>query len=338
MNNLISKDEKFLVAGGTGMVGKSIIKILLKNGYGDKKENGIIYHPSREELNLKNFQAVKEWFEIHKPTIVIMAAAKVGGILANSSFPSSFLLDNLIIQSNIIEISRISHVKRLIFLGSSCIYPKFSEQPIKEESLLSGPLETTNQWYAIAKIAGIKLCEAMRIQYGFDAICLMPTNLYGPGDNYAKDSSHVLAALIRRFYEAKENTIKEVFCWGSGEALREFMHVDDLGEAILFVLKNWNPDLKNTLIDSNGNKLNFLNVGTQEEISIKGLAELIAQKVGYEGDIRWDLTKPDGTPRKLLNSERLQKMGWEPKIKLKDGISKTIEEFKLKYLSGELKL
>ncbi len=338
MISLISKDEKFFIAGGSGMAGKSICKVLLNNGYGNKNKNGIILKPNRDELDLTDFQAVKEWFEIHKPTVVIIAAAKVGGILANNSLPSSFLLENLKIQSNIIEISNIYNVKRLIFLGSSCIYPKFSAQPIREESLLSGPLENTNQWYAIAKIAGIKLCEAMRTQYGLDAICLMPTNLYGPGDNYDERNSHVLAALIRRFYEAKKKSLKEVSCWGSGQPLREFMHVDDLGESVLFVLKNWNPDSKNSFIDSNGNRLNYLNVGTQEEISIKSLAQLISKKIGYKGEIKWDLSKPDGTPRKLLNSERIQKMGWKPKIKFEDGISKTIEEFKLKYRSGELKL
>ena len=323
----MSKDEKFFIAGGRGMAGNAIYKVLLRNGYGDESKNGKILRPNREELNLLDFQSVNEWFKINKPSIVIIAAAKVGGILANNSLPSTFLLDNLKIQSNIIEISQIYKVKRLIFLGSSCIYPKFSEQPIKEESLLSGPLENTNQWYAVAKIAGIKLCEAMRIQYGLDAICLMPTNLYGPGDNYEKDSSHVIASLIRRFYEAKKRSLSEVYCWGSGKPLREFMHVDDLAEAVLFVLKNWHIDSRNPLLDSNGDKLNYLNVGTKEEISIKALAEIIAREVGYKGQIKWDLTKPDGTPRKLLNINLSKKYGWTPKTTLNRAIIETYSDF-----------
>ena len=245
MNDLISRDDKFFIAGANGMVGKSICKILLKNGYGDKKNNGELFKPDRLELNLLDYGSVAKWFEDNNPNVVIIAAAKVGGIHANNSQPSNFLLDNLKIQSNLIEISRLNNVKRLLFLGSSCIYPKFSKQPIKEDSLLTGALEATNQWYAIAKIAGIKLCEAMRVQYGFDTISLMPTNLYGPGDNYAYESSHVLASMIRRFYEAKKSSLKEVYCWGTGSPLREFLHVDDLAEAVLFVLRKWNPDSSN---------------------------------------------------------------------------------------------
>ena len=219
------------------------------------------------------------------------------------------------------------NVKRVLFLGSSCIYPKFAKQPIKEEYLLDGALEESNQWYAIAKITGVKLCEALRIQHKVDAISLMPTNLYGPGDNYHLSNSHVLAAFIRRFYEAKIMSQKEVTCWGTGLPMREFLHVDDLGEAVVFVLENWDPDSENSPKDDKGNKLFLLNVGTGKDISIKNLANLIKSEINFQGNINWDQTKPDGTPRKLLNIEKIKMLGWEPKISLNNGIKRTIKEF-----------
>ena len=252
----------------------------------------------------------------------------MGGILANSSHPADFLLENIKIQSNIIESSYLFGVKRLIFLGSSCIYPKFALQPIKEESLLDGELESTNEWYAIAKIAGIKLCEALRIQKKFDAISLMPTNLYGPGDNYHPRNSHVMAALISKFSQAKIESKPFVECWGSGSPLREFLHVDDLARACLHVLQNWHPNKNNAPKSSNGIPLSHLNVGTGKDLSIKELALKIAKFVDYDGKVKWDSSKPDGTPRKKLDITRIQNIGWEPKISLDQGLKRTIKEFK----------
>ncbi|MDC3016304.1 GDP-L-fucose synthase [Prochlorococcus sp. AH-736-E20] len=334
MAKLISPGEKIFIAGSTGMVGNAILKVLLNNGYGDKSCGGEILTPSRKELNLLKYGECENWFENHKPSVVIIAAAKVGGIFANSSRPKDFLLENLKMQTNIIELSFLNNVKRLIFLGSSCIYPKFAKQPIKEESLLSGELEKTNEWYAIAKIAGIKLCEALRIQEGFDSICLMPTNLYGPLDNYHLQDSHVMAALIRKFHEAKQNNSSTVKCWGSGKPQREFMHVDDLAEAVKFVIEYWDPTKEKLSYDENLNKSFFLNVGTGKDISILDLANLIAKKTSYKGEIIWDKSMPDGTPRKLLDVSRLSKLGWKPKINLEKGIEMTIESFKKEIESG----
>ena len=334
MHKLISPGEKIFIAGAKGMVGNSILKVLLRNGYGDKNQDGKILKPNRNELDLLNFSECENWFENNKPTVVIIAAAKVGGIFANSSRPKDFLLENLKMQTNIIELSFLNNVKRLIFLGSSCIYPKFAEQPIKEESLLSGELEKTNQWYAIAKIAGIKLCEALRIQEGFDSICLMPTNLYGPLDNYHPQNSHVMAALIRKFHEAKQNNSNSVNCWGSGKPYREFMHVDDLGEAVKFVLEYWDPPRRELSSDKNLKESFFLNVGTGKDISILDLANLIAEKTAFNGEILWDKSMPDGTPKKLLDISRLSKLGWKPKINLEKGIEMTIESFKKEIESG----
>tara|TARA_Y100001978_G_scaffold68828_1_gene61924 strand:+ start:1784 stop:2800 length:1017 start_codon:yes stop_codon:yes gene_type:complete len=334
MKKLIKPGEKIFIAGSNGMVGNAILKVLLRGGYGNKEKDGEILTPNRNELNLLNFNECKNWFEKYKPTVVIIAAAKVGGIFANSSRPKDFLLENLKMQTNIIELSFLNNVKRLIFLGSSCIYPKFAQQPIKEESLLSGDLEKTNQWYAIAKIAGIKLCEALRIQEGFDSICLMPTNLYGPLDNYHLQNSHVMAALIRKFYEAKRNNDISVKCWGSGKPHREFMHVDDLGEAVKFVLEYWDPPREELSSDRSLNESFFLNVGTGKDISIQDLAILIAKKTDYKGQILWDKSMPDGTPKKLLDTSRLSKLGWEPKINLEKGIEMTIKSFKKEIESG----
>jgi len=329
MGKKINLEEKIFVAGGSGMVGSAIIRSLKKHNYGNKKEGGEILSPTSEELNLAENKNVKEWFRVNKPTITILAAGKVGGILANSSRPTEFILDNLKIQTNVIESAWHSGVKRLLFLGSSCIYPKFASQPISEETLLSGELEKTNEWYAIAKIAGIKLCQALRKQYNFDAFSLMPTNLYGPNDNYHETQSHVIAAFIKRFKVASENNSQTVKCWGSGSPLREFLHVDDLASAVIFCLENWDPSSSSAPKDANGDNLNFLNVGCGKDISIKDLAELIADLAGYKGKIDWDLSKPDGTPRKLLNINKLKSLGWEPKIELREGIQRTLLELNL---------
>ena len=323
MTKPIKLSEKIFIARAYGMVGSSIKKILKKRGY-DKS----LLTPHRSDLNLLNSESVKYWFVKNRPKIVILAAAKVGGIHANSTYPANFILENLKIQTNIIESSWLSGVRRLIFLGSSCIYPKYATQPIKEEVLLSGELESTNQWYAIAKIAGIKLCESLRIQHNFDAISLMPTNLYGPNDNYHPQNSHVVAALIRKFLIAKTQNLPSITCWGSGSVLREFMHVDDLAEAVIFCLENWFPDYRNAPLDIYGNPLNHLNVGTGKDISIKCLAKKIASITDFKGEIIWDKSKPDGTPRKLLDVHRLNKLGWKSEIDLDEGLTKTISLLK----------
>ena len=322
----LSEKDKIYVAGSNGMVGSAICRLLNKKGYKNEKNN--LLTPSRYDLDLTNLNDVQKWFNIQNPQIVIIAAAKVGGIMANMSNPVDFLLENLKIQNNLIETSWKFGVKRLVFLGSSCIYPKFAEQPIKEESLLTGELEPTNQWYAIAKISGIKLCDALRKQYGFDAISLMPTNLYGPGDNYHLQNSHVFASFIRKFYDASKANLSYVTCWGTGKPLREFMHVDDLGNAVLFALENWSPNSENAPLDSKGIPLTLLNVGTGIDISIKDLAKEISQTIGYKGKTEWDNTKPDGTFKKQLDVSKLMSLGWEPKIKLKEGIKNTINNYK----------
>ena len=327
MKNNFTKRDKIFIAGASGMAGSSILRALKKKGYGSNESFENILIPKRKDLNLLNFNEVNLWFKKNKPDIVIIAAAKVGGILANSSHPADFLLENIKIQTNIIESSYLFGVKRLIFLGSSCIYPKFALQPIKEESLLDGELESTNEWYAIAKIAGIKLCEALRIQKNFDAISLMPTNLYGPGDNYNLKTSHVLPALIRKFIDAKERDESSVTCWGTGSALREFMHVDDLGNAVVFILENWDPEIQRFNIKEN-KYLTYLNVGTGKDITIKELALKIAHIVDFRGEIIWDKSKPDGTPKKQLDISRIKSIGWEPTIELDRGIEKTISIYK----------
>ena len=328
----ISLEDKFFVAGASGMVGSSICRSLKKKGF----EKNLL-SPSRKELNLLDLKAVDDFFAKNNPTFVIIAAAKVGGILANDSFPYNFLLENLKIQNNLIEISFKYKVKKLLFLGSSCIYPKFANQPIREESLLTGELEPTNEWYALAKIAGIKLCQALRKQYNFNAICLMPTNLYGPGDNYNLKTSHVLPALIRKFHEASYKNLPNVTCWGSGKPEREFLHVDDLGDACVFAIENWDPESKNAPLDSEKNPLTFLNVGTGKDITIKNLAEKIAKSFNYKGEILWDKSKPDGTPKKQLDISRIKKLGWEPKISLDQGIESTISLFKKEIFKNEIR-
>jgi len=312
-NLLIKQSDRIFIAGHRGMAGSAICRALNAKGYNNQ------IRATRQELDLTEPTAVEMWFNEKKPDIVVLAAAKVGGILANDNYPADFILENLKIQNNVIETAWRHGVRRLLFLGSSCIYPKFATQPIKEESLLTGSLEPTNEWYAIAKIAGIQLCRALRLQHNFDAISLMPTNLYGPGDNYHPSHSHVMAALIRRFREAVQSGKNQVTCWGTGSPKREFLHVDDLADAAVFCLENWKYDPQK-------NDSSFLNVGTGTDISIKDLAELIANLTGYQGKISWDTSKPDGTPRKQLDVSLLSDLGWKAKIKLKEGIQKVISE------------
>ena len=323
--NLINKRKKFVVFGSKGMVGSAICRTLERKGYLN------ILKPTRNECNLLELVCVEKWFEKFKPDVVILSAAKVGGIYANNLHPADFILENLKIQINVIETSWKYEVEKFLFLGSSCIYPKYANQPIVEEELLNGNLEPTNESYAIAKIAGIKLCEALKKQYGFNSISLMPTNLYGPGDNYDKLNSHVLASLIRRFHEAKLKKKGEVQCWGTGRPRREFLHVEDLAEAALFVIEKWDINSDSAPRTKNGEKLSFLNVGTGKDISIKELALLISNIFEYEGKIYWDHSKPDGTPKKLLDISRIKKMGWVPKIEFKDGLRSTIEVYKREF-------
>ena len=328
----IDTNEKFLIAGGNGMVGSAIYRELLKKGYG-KKSGGIIYSPSKSELNFFSYSEVNEWFKKNKPSVVIIAAAKVGGIFANSEKPFEFLLENLRIQINLIEISKLHNVKRVLFLGSSCIYPKFANQPIKEESILEGALEPTNEAYALAKITGIKLCEYARKEQYLDAISVMPSNIYGPGDNYNLNNSHVLPALIRKLYEAKLNSQDHIECWGDGSPLREFLYVDDLASACIFVLENWKPSVN----DSIKGITPWLNVGSLDEISIRKLVLNISKIIGFTGEIIWDKSKPNGTPRKKLDCSRINKLGWYPLIDLDTGIKKTFLDFKKNHERGTLR-
>jgi len=312
MDSLITPADRIFVAGHRGMAGSAICRALQRAGYQQ------LLTATRQELDLLDPVAVQSWFAEQQPTVVVLAAAKVGGIHFNDTYPADFLLDNVKIQTHVIETAWRSGVRRLLFLGSSCIYPRLAEQPIKEEALLTGPLEPTNEWYAIAKITGIKLCEALRKQYGFDAISLMPTNLYGPGDNYHPMNSHVLPALIRRFHEATQAKAPSVTCWGSGSPLREFLHVDDLGEACCFALERWQPGPE---------QLQFLNVGTGVDLTIRELAEQVAVATGYRGEIIWDTSKPDGTPKKQLDVSRLAALGWQARIPLAEGLASTVVEF-----------
>tara|TARA_Y100001933_G_scaffold166260_1_gene164520 strand:+ start:26 stop:1045 length:1020 start_codon:yes stop_codon:yes gene_type:complete len=328
MRKKIQYSDKIFIAGANGLAGSSIVRSLKKYGYGNKELGGQLFTPSRKDLNLINLNEVQNWFKINKPDIVIVAAARVGGIFANNTQPTDFLLDNLKIQNNLIETAWLSGTRKLLFLGSNCVYPKFSNQPIIEESLLDGSLEETNQWYAIAKIAGLKLCEALSRQYNFNAISVMPANLYGPGDNFHPTNSHVLPALIRRFYEAKRDSLNEVVCWGSGTPRRDFLHVDDLGDSCIFLLENWDPLEANAPKDHYGNPLNILNIGSGKDISIKNLAEIIAEATEYNGSIIWDKTKPDGHPRKQVDITKITHMGWSPKIELTEGIKSTVKYYK----------
>ena len=327
----INKADKIFVAGSGGMVGSAIKRKLNLSGYKN------LEYPSRNELDLTNTESVNKWFGEKKPAIVILAAAKVGGIYANNKYPVDFLLENLKIQNNVIEIAWKTGVKRLLFLGSSCIYPKSSNQPIKEEELLKSELEKTNEWYALAKISGIKLCQALRKQYGFDAISLMPTNLYGEGDNYHEQNSHVLPALLNRFHSHKLGNKNVIQCWGSGKPRREFMHVDDLADACIFALESWDPNKKGAPLDETGEPLTWLNVGTGVDIQIKALAEMIANITSYSGDIIWDTNKPDGTYQKLLDVSKIKSLGWSAKISLKEGLKKTYKIYKKDFKENNLR-
>lgn len=303
------KGKRVYVAGHRGMVGAAIVRRLAD-------EDCTLLTATRAELDLTRQAAVEEWMEKERPDVVFVAAAKVGGILANESYPADFLYDNIILEANIIHASHKAGVEKLVFLGSSCIYPKFADQPIREESLLTGALEPTNEWYAIAKIAGIKLCQAYRKQYGSDFIAAMPTNLYGPGDNFDLKSSHVMPALIRKAHEAKVGGYENITMWGTGTPRREFLHVDDCADACIHLMKNYSDDL-------------HVNVGSGDDISILELTEMVCKVVGFNGKIVRDLSKPDGTPRKLMSADRLRALNWSPKIGLKEGISAVYEIFQL---------
>jgi len=308
----VEKDAKIYVAGHRGLVGSAIMRKLKKEGY-----NNLVYRTSTE-LDLRRQEKVEEFFKEEKPEYVILAAAKVGGIQANDTYSAEFLYDNLMIESNVIDAAYQNDVKKLLFLGSSCIYPKFADQPMKEDYLLSGKLESTNEGYAVAKITGIKLCEHYNKQYGTNFISAMPTNLYGPNDNFDLETSHVLPALIRKFHEAKMNNEDEIVIWGTGKPRREFLHVDDLADSLLFLMNNYNGD-------------QFVNVGVGKDISILELAQLIKDIVGFEGEIVNDLSKPDGTHRKLLDVTKLNDLGWEAQISLEKGIKETYQWFKENY-------
>jgi GDP-L-fucose synthase len=304
----MNKQDKIYVAGHRGMVGSAIVRALQSQGF-----NNLVLRTSGE-LDLREQQAVRDFFQAEKPDYVFLAAAKVGGIKANATYPAEFLYDNLMIQNNVIHQSYQQQVKKLLFLGSSCIYPKMAPQPLKEEYLLSGPLEPTNDAYAVAKIAGIKMCESYRKQYGCNFISAMPTNLYGPNDNYDLQNSHVLPALIRKFHEAKEQGKPTVEIWGTGTPRREFLHVDDLAEAALFLMENYDDLL-------------FVNVGSSSDLEIKSLALMIKDIVGFSGELEFDTSKPDGTPRKLMDSSLLYALGYRPKITLEEGISRVYADY-----------
>jgi GDP-L-fucose synthase len=319
MTRLIDRTDKIFVAGHRGMAGSAIVRRLNQSGYAN------LLTVTHDELDLRDAVATAAWMESQRPDVVVLAAAKVGGIQANATYPADFLLENLKIQNNVIESAWRFGAKRLLFLGSSCIYPKFAPQPILEESLLTGALEPTNEWYAIAKITGIQLCRALKQQHGFDAISLMPTNLYGPGDNYHPTNSHVLPAMIRRFHEAARDGLPTVTCWGTGSPCREFLHVDDLAAAALFCLEHWQPA---------ADDLQFLNVGTGSDLPIRDLAALVADAVGFRGSLEWDTTKPDGTPRKLLDVGRLKALGWSATIPLEEGLRATVNDYGQRQASG----
>jgi len=312
---LLSQTSRVFVAGHRGMVGSAIVRRLEAMGCRD------VLGRSRSELDLRNQAAVNEFFQEHQPEFVFLSAARVGGILANSTHPAKFLYDNLAIQTNVIHAAWKHGAKKLLFLGSSCIYPRLAPQPIKEEYLLTGPLETTNEAYAIAKIAGLKMVAAYRAQYGFQAISLMPTNLYGPGDNFDQESSHVLAALIRRFHDAKVSGVPEVTLWGTGTPRREFLHVDDLADAAIFLMENYDA-------------AEWLNVGVGEDLTISELAALVARVVGYTGHVAFDSSRPDGTPRKLLDVSRVRALGWRAQIPIESGIVSTYEWYKTHVAEG----
>lgn len=311
------KDSKIYVAGANGLVGSALVRALRKAGYGN------LLVPDRTRLDLTSQAAVASYFEEEKPDYVFLAAAKVGGIFANNTYPADFIYDNLMIQSNVIHHSYLHGVKRLLFLGSSCIYPKLAPQPLKEDYLLTGLLEPTNEPYAVAKIAGIKLCESYNRQYGTEFIAAMPTNLYGPGDNFHPENSHFLPALIRRFHEAKENAIQEVTVWGTGTPRRELLYVDDMAAGSLFLMEMQSSTLIRELVSYP--RPCFVNLGTGEDKSIREIAEIVKDVTGYKGRIVFDTSKPDGTPRKLQDVTRINSLGWKARIPLRDGIEATYQ-------------
>lgn len=309
----IAREARIYVAGHTGMVGSAIWRELERQGFCQ------LIGRNQAELELLDAGAVRQFYAAEKPEYVVVAAARVGGIVANNSMPAQFLYENLQIQNHLIHGAYEAGVKKLLFLGSSCIYPKLAPQPLKEDSLLSGPLEPTNEWYAVAKIAGIKMCQAYRRQYGCDFISVMPTNLYGPNDNYNLQTSHVLPALIRKFHEAKAAGEPAVVCWGTGAPLREFLYVDDLARACVFLLENYSGE-------------QFINIGCGRDLSIKELAETVKRILGYTGRIVWDTAKPDGTPRKLMDSSRLFALGWQPQVDLETGIGLAYADFQKRFV------
>ena len=304
----MTPDSRVYIAGHRGLVGSAIWREMEQLGYRN------LIGKAHKELDLQNNEAVRRLYAETRPEYVVVAAAKVGGILANSTYPADFLYKNLLIQNNLIHGAYLGGVKKLLFLGSSCIYPKMAPQPLKEEYLLTGPLEPTNEWYAVAKIAGIKMCQAYRRQFGSDFISAMPTNMYGPNDNYDLQNSHVLPALIRKFHEAKVAKTPKVVCWGTGKPMREFLYADDLARACIFLLQNYSEE-------------QFINVGYGSDLSIKDLAGMIKDIVGFKGEIEWDASKPDGTPRKLMDSSRLFALGWKPQVDLATGIRLAHEDF-----------
>jgi GDP-L-fucose synthase len=304
----LARNAKIYVAGHRGLVGSAVVRSLLKHGF----DNLLLR--SHGELELRNQALVDQFFQHERPDAVVMAAARVGGIHANNSHPALFIRDNLVVQDNIIHSAYTAGTAKLVFLGSSCIYPKLSPQPIKEDYLLTGPLEPTNEWYAIAKIAGVKMCQAYRREFGFNAISLMPTNLYGPGDNFDLQNSHVLPALIRRFHTAVSNGDSAMTIWGTGTPRREFLHVDDMADAVVYLLERYDEEP-------------IVNVGWGEDVTIRELAETVANVTGFKGRLEFDTSKPDGTPRKLLDTSRLVSLGWKPKISLRAGIEQTYAWF-----------
>lgn len=304
----MNKEDKIYVAGHRGLVGSAIVRNLEANGY-----SNLITRTS-SELNLTSQQAVNDFFADEKPDYIFLAAAKVGGIHANDTYPADFIRDNLLIQTNVIDAAYRNNATKLLFLGSSCIYPKFAPQPMPESCLLTGELEPTNEWYAIAKIAGIKMCQAYKKQYGFNAISIMPTNLYGPGDNFNLENSHVMPALIRKFHDAKEAGADKVEVWGTGTPRREFLHVDDMADASVYLMNHYNEN-------------EIVNIGVGEDVSIKELAELVKETVGFDGELFFDTSKPDGTPRKLMDVSKLSNQGWKAKIDLKSGVGMTYQWF-----------